>query len=248
MSDRTLVAVFVAELMFAFVLTYAVLGFATSEEPTPGSASDLAVGGGALVGAIGLAALSTGALHAATGAALPGRRCVDLADNLGLPGRPDRLRVLRRHRLPDVRVVGVLRRVILIAANVLSLGADGVVKRMTSTEERIESAKQLYGRWMNELWAGQPVADELVSEDFVGHWPDREVHGPDELASIIDKTRTMLTDLRFVHRGRTYRRRGSAGGSLDRYGGGAGRPQAIHRQRHPQVRRRSSRRVLDRYL
>jgi aquaporin Z len=65
-TDRTLVAVFVAELTFAFVLTYAVLGFATSAEPTPGSASDLAVGGGAVVGAIGLAALSTGALHAAT--------------------------------------------------------------------------------------------------------------------------------------------------------------------------------------
>ncbi|WP_051469004.1 aquaporin [Mycolicibacterium tusciae] len=65
-SDRTLIAVFVAELTFAFALTYAVLGFATSAEPAPGSASDLAVGGGVLVGAIGLAALSTGALHAAT--------------------------------------------------------------------------------------------------------------------------------------------------------------------------------------
>jgi predicted ester cyclase len=69
---------------------------------------------------------------------------------------------------------------------------------MTSTEDRVESARQLYGRWLNELWAGQPVAYELVSEDFVGHWPDHEVHGPDELASIIDKTRTMFTDLRFV--------------------------------------------------
>jgi hypothetical protein len=69
---------------------------------------------------------------------------------------------------------------------------------MTFTEDRVESARQLYGRWLNELWAGQPVAYELVSEDFVGHWPDREVHGPDELASIIDKTRAMLTDLRFV--------------------------------------------------
>ena len=41
--------------------------------------------------------------------------------------------------------------------------------------------KALYERWINELWAGEPVAAELVSEDFVGHWPDREVHGPDEL-------------------------------------------------------------------
>lgn len=65
-SDPVMVAVFVAELTFAFVLTYSVLGFATSELSTPGSAHDLAVGTGALVGAVGLAALSTGALHAAT--------------------------------------------------------------------------------------------------------------------------------------------------------------------------------------
>jgi hypothetical protein len=60
------------------------------------------------------------------------------------------------------------------------------------------SAKELYERWINELWAGQPVAGELVSDDFVGHWPDHEVHGPDELNAIIDKTHAMLTDLKFV--------------------------------------------------
>lgn len=63
-SDPMMVAVFVAELTFAFVLTYSVLGFAISDQPTPGSAHDLAVGVAALVGAVGLAALSTGALHA----------------------------------------------------------------------------------------------------------------------------------------------------------------------------------------
>ena len=65
-SDPVMVAVFVAELAFAFALTYSVLGFATSDLPAPGSAHDLAVGIGALVGAVGLAALSTGALHAST--------------------------------------------------------------------------------------------------------------------------------------------------------------------------------------
>ena len=40
---------------------------------------------------------------------------------------------------------------------------------MTSTEMRVGTAKELYERWINELWAGQPVVDDLVSEDFVGH-------------------------------------------------------------------------------
>ncbi|MFI5506911.1 aquaporin [Mycobacterium sp. NPDC051804] len=65
-SDPILVAVFVAELTFAFVITYSVLGFATSDQSRAGSACDVAVGIGAVVGAVGLAALSTGALHAAS--------------------------------------------------------------------------------------------------------------------------------------------------------------------------------------
>jgi hypothetical protein len=62
----------------------------------------------------------------------------------------------------------------------------------------MNSAKELYGRWINELWAGAPVAAELVSDDFVGHWPDRDVHGPVELQKIVDETREMLTELKFV--------------------------------------------------
>jgi DNA-binding transcriptional regulator PaaX len=60
------------------------------------------------------------------------------------------------------------------------------------------TAKVLYQRWINELWAGKPVAAELVSEDFIGHWPDREVHGPDELQAIVDETQQMMSELRFV--------------------------------------------------
>jgi SnoaL-like polyketide cyclase len=59
------------------------------------------------------------------------------------------------------------------------------------------SHKQLYERWINEVWAGQPV-DEVVSDDFVGHWPDRDVHGPEELRAIIDETRKMFSDLTFA--------------------------------------------------
>jgi hypothetical protein len=59
------------------------------------------------------------------------------------------------------------------------------------------SAKALYERWINELWAGNDVAGEIVTGNFVGHWPDRNVHGPDELAAIIAETRNMFTGLTF---------------------------------------------------
>jgi hypothetical protein len=62
----------------------------------------------------------------------------------------------------------------------------------------MSSAKELYGRWVNQLWAGEPVAAELVSEDFVGHWPDRDVHGPDELQKIVAETHAMMSELTFV--------------------------------------------------
>jgi hypothetical protein len=59
------------------------------------------------------------------------------------------------------------------------------------------SAKALYERWINELWAGHDVAGEIVTENFVGHWPGRDVHGPEELTAIIAETRNMLADLTF---------------------------------------------------
>ncbi len=59
-------------------------------------------------------------------------------------------------------------------------------------------AKQLYERWINELWAGEPIAADIVTEDFVGHWPGRDVHGPDELAAVIAETKDMLSDLTFA--------------------------------------------------
>ena len=59
-------------------------------------------------------------------------------------------------------------------------------------------AEELYGRWIEELWAGAQVAAELVSEDFVGHWPHRDVHGAVELQKIVDETHATLADLMFV--------------------------------------------------
>jgi predicted SnoaL-like aldol condensation-catalyzing enzyme len=38
--------------------------------------------------------------------------------------------------------------------------------------------RELYERWLLELWHGDlAVADEIVAEDFLGHWPDQEVQG-----------------------------------------------------------------------
>jgi predicted SnoaL-like aldol condensation-catalyzing enzyme len=60
------------------------------------------------------------------------------------------------------------------------------------------AAKDLYSRWIDELWAGRPVAAEVVTDDFVGHWPGRDVHGPAELEAIITETRNMFADLDFT--------------------------------------------------
>jgi ketosteroid isomerase-like protein len=58
--------------------------------------------------------------------------------------------------------------------------------------------KDLYRRWLLELWHGDlAVAEEIVAEDFAGHWPDREVRGRDELVEIIRETRAMFTSLDF---------------------------------------------------
>ena len=59
-------------------------------------------------------------------------------------------------------------------------------------------AKALYQRWINELWTGNVAATELVSDDFVGHWPNRDVRGPSELQAMIDETQKMVSDLMFV--------------------------------------------------
>jgi predicted SnoaL-like aldol condensation-catalyzing enzyme len=56
----------------------------------------------------------------------------------------------------------------------------------------------LYERWLLELWHGDlAVAEEIVAEDFAGHWPDREVQGRAGLVEVIRETRAMFTSLRF---------------------------------------------------
>ncbi|BBY80406.1 ester cyclase [Mycolicibacterium pulveris] len=62
----------------------------------------------------------------------------------------------------------------------------------------MESAKDLYERWIYEVWAGEPVAGEVVTEDFIGHWPDRVVRGPAALQEVVDETHRMFAELKFV--------------------------------------------------
>lgn len=68
----------------------------------------------------------------------------------------------------------------------------------TAGEVDARGAVALYQRWIKELWAGTITAAELVSADFVGHWPTRDVQGPDQLQAIVDDTRKRLRELMFV--------------------------------------------------
>lgn len=61
-----------------------------------------------------------------------------------------------------------------------------------------ETSRELYRQWLDEVWGGQPgAAARFVSPDFVGHWPGREVHGPDALEAIVEQTRGMFDDISF---------------------------------------------------
>ncbi|ORB59051.1 nuclear transport factor 2 family protein [Mycobacterium persicum] len=62
----------------------------------------------------------------------------------------------------------------------------------------VPTVQVLYDRWITELWAGRRIGAEIVAEDFVGHWPGRDIHGPAELEQIIDDTRTRFADLTFA--------------------------------------------------
>ena len=56
----------------------------------------------------------------------------------------------------------------------------------------------LYLRWINELLAGKPIAADIVSDDFVGHWPHRDAHGPEQLHAIVGIGATDSGPVRFT--------------------------------------------------
>jgi predicted ester cyclase len=65
----------------------------------------------------------------------------------------------------------------------------------------VEANKQLYRRWLLELWNGDlAITDQIVTPDFVGSWPGRPglVHGPKELADIIRMSRAIFLEVRFA--------------------------------------------------
>ncbi|GAB3548061.1 putative ester cyclase [Actinopolyspora lacussalsi] len=68
-----------------------------------------------------------------------------------------------------------------------------------------ETAKNLYRRWLNELWAGEHgVAREIVSEDFAIHHgeirpgTERELVGPAGLTRLVELGRQPFEELRFT--------------------------------------------------
>lgn len=66
-------------------------------------------------------------------------------------------------------------------------------RRMTNA-----TTHDLFRRWLDDLWNGSPdAAKDLVSDDFVGHWPDRDIEGPEGLAEAVGQTRAMFPDITF---------------------------------------------------
>jgi catechol 2,3-dioxygenase-like lactoylglutathione lyase family enzyme len=60
-----------------------------------------------------------------------------------------------------------------------------------------DSGAALYRRWLLELWGGNlDVAEEIVTADFVGHWPDQDVHGPIGAAEAVRAGRSPFEDIR----------------------------------------------------
>ncbi|MEV7130408.1 ester cyclase [Streptomyces sp. NPDC093260] len=63
-----------------------------------------------------------------------------------------------------------------------------------------EVAQELYLRWLQDVWGGDAPTirksiEELVTPDFVGHWPEREVNGAEELTEWWTKGVSFFDDL-----------------------------------------------------
>lgn len=55
----------------------------------------------------------------------------------------------------------------------------------------------LYRRWLFDLWHGDfAVADEILAPDALGHWPGREVHGPDGFVEQVRQSHAFFDDIR----------------------------------------------------
>lgn len=58
-------------------------------------------------------------------------------------------------------------------------------------------ARRLYARWLHGLWRSgdRALAEQLVTTEFVGHWPDRDVHGPAGLAEAIGQSLALFSEV-----------------------------------------------------
>ncbi|NUR86695.1 MAG: SnoaL-like domain-containing protein [Nonomuraea sp.] len=57
--------------------------------------------------------------------------------------------------------------------------------------------EELYERWLLELWNGDfDLAAELVTDDFVGHWPGADVHGAAGLRQAIEQGHAPFEDVK----------------------------------------------------
>jgi hypothetical protein len=61
----------------------------------------------------------------------------------------------------------------------------------------VEDITALYDRWLTRLWHGDFDAADVVTEGFVGHWPEQEVTGRAALVELIRATHQMFDSLTF---------------------------------------------------
>jgi predicted ester cyclase len=56
--------------------------------------------------------------------------------------------------------------------------------------------KDLYRRWLFGVWYGDLASTkEIFAPEFVGHWPNQEVHGPDGMAEQVGTSLEMFSDI-----------------------------------------------------
>ncbi|MCC9740031.1 ester cyclase [Streptomyces sp. MNU89] len=60
----------------------------------------------------------------------------------------------------------------------------------------MDHLEQLYRHWLQDLWGGDyDLAPEILTPGFTGHWPDREVHGPDGAVEAIRRSHALFGDI-----------------------------------------------------
>ncbi|OEV04868.1 hypothetical protein AN216_05330 [Streptomyces oceani] len=59
-----------------------------------------------------------------------------------------------------------------------------------------ETVRTLYRRWLLELWRGDfSVAEEILAPEFLGHWPQFDVVGPQAAAEQIRQSHAYFSDI-----------------------------------------------------